>query len=159
MHAYFSFTGLIGWHTTSWFRSWFQDGGKISPCVDLRNKRKNYSVQVFKTMQCVHWWIGPFDIVFAAYCCGIFVPASVVSYITFFLLSDRSFKVFQVSLLFRHNSCLFLRKSTQTLGNQCCNGLMKDATSSSCVGPLVSFKRYVFYLMYKYRDNLLCSKF
>ena len=30
------------------------------------------SVQVFKTMQGVHAWIGPFDIVFAAYCCGIF---------------------------------------------------------------------------------------
>ena len=52
------------------------------------------SVQVFKTMQSVHAWIGPFDIVFAAYCCGIFVSASVVFYITFYLLSDRGFKVF-----------------------------------------------------------------
>ena len=49
----------------------FQDGGKISPCVALRNKGKNYSVQVFKTMQGVHAGIGPFDIVFATYCCGI----------------------------------------------------------------------------------------
>ena len=50
---------------------------------------------------------------FAAYYCGIFVPASVVFYITFHLLSDRDFKVFQVLaiecnecsvlLLFRHN--------------------------------------------------------
>ena len=29
-------------------------------------------------MQGVHGWIGPLDIVFAAYCCGIFVPASFV---------------------------------------------------------------------------------
>ena len=74
-----------------------QDGGKISPCVYLRNKRRNYGVQVYKTIQGVHEWIGMFDIVFAAYCCGIFVPASVVSYITFYLLNDRGFKVFQVS--------------------------------------------------------------
>ena len=91
----------------------FQDGGKISPCVDLRNKGKNYSVQVFKTMQDVHGWIGPFDIVFAAYCCGIFVPASVVFYKTYHLLNNRGSKIFQVLatkcsdfsvlLLFRHN--------------------------------------------------------
>ena len=37
------------------------------------------------------------DILFAAYCCGIFVPASVVFYRTFHLLNDRDFKVFQVS--------------------------------------------------------------
>ena len=37
---------------------------KISPCVDLRGSRKNYSVKVFKTMQGVHGKIGPFDIVF-----------------------------------------------------------------------------------------------
>ena len=64
-------------------------------------------------MQGFYGWIGSFDIGFAAYCCGIFVPASVVFYITFYLLSDRGFKVFQVSatecsessvlLLFRHN--------------------------------------------------------
>ena len=47
-------------------------------------------------MQGVHGWIGLFDIVFAAYCCGIFVSASVVFYITLYLLSDRGFKVFQV---------------------------------------------------------------
>ena len=64
-----------------------------SLCVDLRNGEKNYSVQVFKTMQGIQAWIGPFDIVFAAYCCGIFVPASVVFYITCLLLSDRGFKV------------------------------------------------------------------
>ena len=88
----------------------FKKGGKISPCVDLINKGKNYSVQVFKTMQGVHGWIGQFDIVFAAHCCGIFVPASIVFYITFHLLSDQGFKVFQVLatecsvvLLFRHN--------------------------------------------------------
>ena len=34
-------------------------------------------------------WIGPFNVVFAAYCCGIFVPASFVYYLTFHLLSDR----------------------------------------------------------------------
>ena len=65
-------------------------------------------------MQDVHAWIELFDIVFAAYCCGIFLPASVLFYITFHLLSDRGFKVFQVLasecnkctsvvLLFRHN--------------------------------------------------------
>ena len=89
-----------------------QDGGKISSCVDFRNKGKNY-LQVFKTMQGVHRWIGLFDIVFAAYCCGIFVPASVVFYITFHLFNDRGLKIFPVSatecskctavLLFRHN--------------------------------------------------------
>ena len=74
---------------------------------------KHYSVQVFKTMQSFHGWIGSFVVVFAAYCCGIFVPASVLFYITFRLLNDRDFKVFQASatecsycsvvLLFRHN--------------------------------------------------------
>ena len=63
-------------------------------------------------MQGAHAWIGPFDIVFAAYCCGIFVPAGVAFYITFHLLIDRGFKVFQVLatkrgecsvLLFKHN--------------------------------------------------------
>ena len=63
-------------------------------------------------MQGVHAWIGPFDIVFAAYCCGVFVPASVLFYITFHLLSDRgfNFKVLATEcsacsevLLFRHN--------------------------------------------------------
>ena len=49
-------------------------------------------LQGFKTMQGVHGWIGPFDIVFAPYCCGIFVPASVVFYITFHLLNNRVFK-------------------------------------------------------------------
>ena len=50
----------------------------------------------FKTIQGVHAWIGPFHIVFAASCCGISVLASVLFYITFHLLSDRGFKVFQV---------------------------------------------------------------
>ena len=45
--------------------------------VDLRSSRKNYSVQVFKTMQGVHGFIGSFD-AFVAYCCGIFVSASFV---------------------------------------------------------------------------------
>ena len=91
----------------------FQDSGKISLCVDLRNKGKNISVQVFKTMQGVYGWIGLFDIVFTANCYGSFVPASVVFYITFHLLSDRGSKVFQVLAtkcsecsvlsLFRHN--------------------------------------------------------
>ena len=39
---------------------------------------------------------GLFDIVFAANCCGIFLSASVLFYITSHLLSDRGFKVFQV---------------------------------------------------------------
>ena len=33
-------------------------------------------------MQGVHGFIGSFGIVVAAYCCGIFVPASFVFYIT-----------------------------------------------------------------------------
>ena len=88
----------------------FQDGGKITPCVDLRNKGKNNSVQVFKTVQGGRGWRGLFEIVLAAYCCGMFVPASLMFYITFHLLSVRGFKVFQVLatewtvlLLFRHN--------------------------------------------------------
>ena len=72
-------------------------GGKISACVDFRKKVKNYSIQVFKTMQGVHGWIRPFHIVFTAYCCRIFVPAGAVFYITFHLLNDQGFKVFQVS--------------------------------------------------------------
>ena len=72
MHAYLS------WLTRDLVISLLiQEGGKISPCVDFRNKGKSYTTQVFKTMQGVHRWIRPFDIVFAAYCCGIFVPASV----------------------------------------------------------------------------------
>ena len=43
-------------------------------------------------MQGIHGWIGSFDIVFAAYCCVGFVPASFVFYITFILVSDRGFK-------------------------------------------------------------------
>ena len=79
----------------------------------MAEKGKNYSVQVFKTMQGVDAWIGPFDIVFAAYCCGIFFPAGVMFNITSHLLNDRSFKVCQVLatkcseysvvLLSRHN--------------------------------------------------------
>ena len=81
--------------------------------LSSEKKVNNYSVQVFKTMQGVYGWIAPFDIVFAAYCCGIFVPSSVVLYITCHLLNDRGFKICQVSatecskcglvLLFRHN--------------------------------------------------------
>ena len=37
---------------------------KISPCVDLRGSRKNNRVNVFETMQGVHGWIGPLNIVF-----------------------------------------------------------------------------------------------
>ena len=81
-----------------------QDGGKISLCVDLRNKRKNYSIQVYKTMQCIHAWIGPFDIVLyymhiAAYCCGISVPASVLFYITFHLLSNRGYYFLDIHVI------------------------------------------------------------
>ena len=63
-------------------------------CVDLRSHRKNYSIQlqVFKTMQGIHGWIGPLDNVFTAYFCGIFVLASFVFYITYNLLSDQGFK-------------------------------------------------------------------
>ena len=62
--------------------------------VDLRSRRKNYRVQVFKTVQGVHGWTGPFDVGFAAYCCGFIVPASCVFYITCHF-SKRSW--FQVS--------------------------------------------------------------
>ena len=56
-------------------------------------------------MQGIPAWIGLFDIVFAAYFGGIFIPASVVFYITFLLLSNRGFKglsEYSVVLLFRH---------------------------------------------------------
>ena len=55
-------------------------------------------------MQGIHRCIGPFDAVFAAYCCGFLVPASVVFYITFHLLKDGGFKDFEVlATKFRHN--------------------------------------------------------
>ena len=78
-------------------------------------------------MQGIHGWIEPFDIVFVAYCCRVFVPASVVFYITFHLLSDRGFQVIQVLapectecsvvLLFGHffDVC-FSVKALRTLG-------------------------------------------
>ena len=44
------------------------------------------------TMQGVHGWMGPSDIAFAAYCCGIFVLAGFVFFITCNLLRDRGFK-------------------------------------------------------------------
>ena len=74
-----------------------QNGVKIFRFVGFKNKGKNYSVQVFKTKQDVHGWIGALDIVFAKCYCGIFVSARVVFYISFHLLIDRGFKVFQVS--------------------------------------------------------------
>ena len=68
MHAYFNW---FDWLTRNLvILRLIQDGGKISPCGDFRNKRNNYSLQVFKTMQDVHGWIGPFDIAFAAYTVG-----------------------------------------------------------------------------------------
>ena len=85
MHAYVSLRrGLYGFQPLGTYR-------KISPCVDLRSRRKNYNVrlQVFKTMQGAYGWIAPFDIVLVAYCCGIFVPASYASDIICNLLSDR----------------------------------------------------------------------
>ena len=60
--------------------------------IDLRSRRNDYSVQVFKTVQGIRGWIGPFDIVFTAYCCRMFVPASFVFYIICYLLADRGFK-------------------------------------------------------------------
>ena len=72
MHAYLTFNGLIVDTRLRDVALDFKDGGKIFPCIDLINKGKNYSVQVFTTMSGVHGWIGLFDIVFAAYCCGIF---------------------------------------------------------------------------------------
>ena len=53
-------------------------------------------------MQGVYGWIEPFNIVFAAYRCGIFVPESFLFYVTFILVSDRGFKcrVHYVVLLF-----------------------------------------------------------
>ena len=73
-----------------------QGGGKISLCVDFRNKGKNYRVQVFKTNARRSRMDRTF-IVFFAYCCVIFVPVSVLFCITFHPLNDRHFKVFQVS--------------------------------------------------------------
>ena len=45
-----------------------------------------------QTMQGVHRWIGPFDIVFAAFYRGNCVPASFLFYITCNLLNDRGLK-------------------------------------------------------------------
>ena len=69
--------------------------------------RKNYSVQVFKTMQC-NECKGPFDNGLAAYCHEIFVPA------TLHFSYDHGFKcqLQNIVLLFRRNF-MFLPKSTQ----------------------------------------------
>ena len=48
--------------------------------LDLRSRGKNYSVQVFKTMQGVPGWTGPFGFVFAAYCYVLLVSRSFVLY-------------------------------------------------------------------------------
>ena len=70
--------------------------------------------------------IGLFDFVFPTYCCGIFVLASFVFYITgHFSWRSKLIQVlateFSVALLFKHIfKLMFLRK---TLGNQYCNGL------------------------------------
>ena len=53
----------------------FKIAAKSISCVDLRDRRKNHSVKIFKGMQGVCGWIGPFDILFP-----IFVPASFVLY-------------------------------------------------------------------------------
>ena len=129
---------LIGWHAISWSRSWFQDGGKISPCVDLKSRRNNCSVQFFKTMQGVYGWIGLFDIVFAAYCSEIFVPASFVFYLTCHLLSDRGFRcwLLYVVLLFRHHF-MVLPKSTQNTRESIQLQWVKDAMSLSCAQLLI----------------------
>ena len=48
-------------------------------CVDIENQKEELQRTRF---QGVHGLIGPFDSVFATYCCGIFVPASFVFYIS-----------------------------------------------------------------------------
>ena len=142
MHAYFSFTGLISWHVTSCL------------AFDLPGWRQNLSVcwlenqkEELQTMQGVHGWIEPFDIVFVAYCCGIFVPASFVFLLLCISFSDRGFKcrLLNVLLTFRHNF-MFLRKSTQNARESILQWV-KDAASSSCVQLLVisiSYRRWLF---------------
>ena len=133
MHTYFSFTGLIGWHPITWPRSWFQDGGKISLCVDLRSRNENYSIQVFKTMQGVYGWIGSF--VCSPLIAEGFLFQQVLCFIFNFAFQRLWFRVSAtltyVVLLFRHNF-MFLHKSTQNIREQILQWL-KDATSSSCV--------------------------
>ena len=64
-------------------------------------------------------WIGPFNVVFAAYCCGTFVPASFVYYLTFHLLSDRMLATacsVKFSNSFRHfNLCFSVNARVQAV--------------------------------------------
>ena len=108
MHAFLTFNGLIVDTRPRDVALDFKDGAKISPCVDLINKGKNYSVQVFTTMSGVYGWIGLCSPLITVEFFS--VHASVMFYITFHLLSNRGFKIFQVwatecmvVLLFRHN--------------------------------------------------------
>ena len=108
----------------------------------LRSGRKNYSVQVFETMSCVHGLVGPFDIVFAAYCCGIFVPAGFVLILLAISVGDRGFKCRPVNAVnvvwcyFLHKilTLCFSVKALKTLGNH--NGLRRQesklCTASCC---------------------------
>ena len=132
----------------------------ISPCVDWEQK-KNYSVQVFKTMQDVHGWIGSFYIAFAAYCCGIFVSAS------FFVLYNFKFQLtiwswihvsatYQIFVVFPDIFAMFFRKSTQNtreLGLQ----WVKDVTSLSCVQLLVILALLRVYMIYTVNNMQIFS--
>ena len=81
-------------------------------------------------MQGVHGWIGPFDIVFAAYSCRGFLPVSFVFYST--SVSDRGFKC-------RLFTVQFSVKALKTLGNQYCNEL-KMPRAQAVYSFLYSYK-------------------
>ena len=63
----------------------------LSVCL-LKEQKEALQRTSFQDNVGVHGWIGPFDIVFVAYCCGIFVPVSFVFSITCNFFSDRGFK-------------------------------------------------------------------
>ena len=95
-------------------------------------------------------WIGLFDIVFAAYCCGNFVPASFLFNVTCHLLSDRGFKCWLLNVVNVVQSYfldIIYLKALKTLRNQHCDGLKTPQVNSSCAQLLVGngFERYAVF--------------
>ena len=97
------------------------------PCVDLKGRKKKYSVQVFKA------FVDGYDRLILCsplVAVGFFVLVSSVFKITFHLLSDRVLATeCSVALLFKGNVCFFV-KALKTLGNQYCNGLKTPQVQS-----------------------------
>ena len=98
-------------------------------------------------MQGFHGWMRSFDIVFAAYCCGTFVPASVLCNFPycFTIKVSRFFKCWLLNVVnvvycyvLDNLIGLFLRKSNQNIRKSTLR-YVNDAMSSSCVQLLVAY--------------------